>query len=139
MWMFSVGYRGFAFLRTIPTDAMLVEVTGQQWVWTFRYPDSGVTSNEMVVPVAKAIHVELTSPEEDVIHSFFLPHFRLKQDAMPGRRIPVWFEATQTGEFEIPCAELCGFGHSGMKGLLVVHTPDEYQKWYREKSAGSGA
>lgn len=91
------------------------------------------TDNELHVPVSKPIHVVLTS--KDVIHSFFLPHFRLKQDAMPGREIPLWFEATKTGEFEIPCAELCGFGHSGMKGMLFVHSDEEYRKWLKDKAA----
>jgi len=132
-------------LQRPPTD-FVVHGIGKQFNWEFVYAgadgkfgteDDITTDNELHVPVGKPIQVILMS--RDVIHSFFLPHFRLKQDALPGRRIPVWFEATKTGEFEIPCAELCGFGHSGMKGLLVVHTPDEYQKWYQEKSAGSGA
>jgi len=132
-------------LQRPPTD-FVVHGIGKQFNWAFVYAgadgkfgteDDITTDNELHVPVGKPIQVILMS--RDVIHSFFLPHFRLKQDAMPGRRIPVWFEATKTGEFEIPCAELCGFGHSGMKGLLVVHTPEEYQKWYREKSTGAGA
>jgi cytochrome c oxidase subunit 2 len=68
-----------------------------------------------------------------VIHSFFLPHLRLKQDAVPGREIEAWFEATKPGRYELPCAELCGFGHSGMKGWLTVHSPDEYQKWVKNQ------
>jgi cytochrome c oxidase subunit 2 len=70
---------------------------------------------------------------EDVIHSFFLPNLRLKQDAVPGREIPAWFEATQTGRYEIPCAELCGFGHSGMLGYLTVHSVSEYQQWVKQR------
>lgn len=128
-----------------PTD-FVVHGIGKQFNWEFVYPgpdgkfdtdDDIKTDNELHVPVGKPIQVILMS--KDVIHSFFLPNLRLKQDAMPGRRIPVWFEATKIGQFEIPCAELCGFGHSGMKGLLVVHPPDEYQKWYQEKSTASGA
>jgi cytochrome c oxidase subunit 2 len=69
---------------------------------------------------------------KDVIHSFFLPNLRLKQDAVPGREIEAWFEATKPGRYELPCAELCGFGHSGMSGWLIVHTPAEYQKWVTE-------
>ena len=130
-------------LQRPPTD-FVVQGIGKQFNWQFVYPgpdgkfgteDDITTDNELHIPVNKPIHVILMS--KDVIHSFFLPHFRLKQDAMPGRQIPVWFEATKTGSFEIPCAELCGFGHSGMKGLLVVHTPEEYEKWRKEKSAGA--
>jgi cytochrome c oxidase subunit 2 len=127
-----------------PAAEVIVRAVGKQFNWEFVYPgadgkfdtdDDLTTDNELHVPVGKPINVLLTS--KDVIHSFFLPHFRLKQDAMPGREIPVWFEATKTGEFEIPCAELCGFGHSGMKGMLFVHSDEEYQKWLKDKSAGS--
>jgi cytochrome c oxidase subunit 2 len=81
----------------------------------------------MHVPVNKIVHVHLKS--QDVIHSFFVPQFRMKQDAVPGRSIVQWFEATKTGKYELPCAELCGFGHSGMRGWIYVHTADEYAKW----------
>jgi cytochrome c oxidase subunit 2 len=128
-----------------PTD-FVVHATGKQFNWEFVYPgadgqfgtpDDIQTDNELHIPVGKPIHVILAS--KDVIHSFFLPNLRLKQDAMPGRQIPLWFEAKKTGEFEIPCAELCGFGHSGMKGLLVVHTPEEFQKWLKEKQAANNS
>ena len=123
-----------------PPSEIVVRGTGKQFNWEFTYPgpdrkfgteDDLTTDNELHVPVGKVIHVLLSS--KDVIHSFFLPHFRLKQDAVPGRQIPVWFEATKTGEFEIPCAELCGFGHSGMNGKVFVHSAEDYQKWLSEK------
>jgi cytochrome c oxidase subunit 2 len=107
--------------RRPPSD-FIVRAVGKQFNWNFVYPgvdgkldtdDDLITDNELHIPIGKPIHVLLSS--KDVIHSFFLPHFRLKQDALPGREIPVWFEATKLGAFEIPCAELCGFGHSGMK------------------------
>jgi len=69
---------------------------------------------------------------KDVIHSFFLPNLRVKQDSVPGRDILVWFEAVKPGKYELPCAELCGFGHSGMRGWLHVQTPEEYAKWVEE-------
>jgi cytochrome c oxidase subunit 2 len=129
-----------------PPADVVVRAAGKQFNWEFVYPgpdgkfgtqDDLRTDNELHIPVGKSIRVILTS--KDVIHSFFLPHFRLKQDAMPGREIPVWFEAIKTGEFEIPCAELCGFGHSGMKGLLVVHTLEDYQKWLTEKQSAAAS
>ena len=129
-----------------PATDFIVQGIGKQFNWEFVYPgpdgkfgtdDDITTDNELHIPINKPIHVILMS--KDVIHSFFLPHFRLRQDAMPGRQIPVWFEATKLGQYEIPCAELCGFGHSGMKGLVVVHTPEEYEKWLKEKSAGAAA
>jgi cytochrome c oxidase subunit 2 len=130
----------------MPETDIVVRAAGKQFNWEFTYPgpdgrfgteDDLQLDNDLHVPVGKPVRVILTS--KDVIHSFFLPHFRLKQDAMPGREIPVWFEATKTGEFEIPCAELCGFGHSGMKGLVYVHTPEDYQKWIKERWAAGGA
>jgi cytochrome c oxidase subunit 2 len=128
-------------LQRPPAD-IVVRAVGKQFNWEFVYPgadgkfgteDDLQTDNELHVPVGKPISILLSS--KDVIHSFFLPHFRLKQDALPGREIPVWFEATKTGEFEIPCAELCGFGHSGMKGMLFVHSGEEYQNWLKDKAA----
>jgi cytochrome c oxidase subunit 2 len=132
--------------RQIPETDIVVRAAGKQFNWEFTYPgpdgkfgteDDLQLDNDLHVPVGKPVRVILTS--KDVIHSFFLPNFRLKQDAMPGREIPVWFQATKTGEFEIPCAELCGFGHSGMKGIVYVHTPEDYQRWLQEKWPAGGA
>jgi cytochrome c oxidase subunit 2 len=127
-----------------PTD-VVVQVTGKQFNWEVLYPGPDKTfgtaddyqiDNEVHVPVNKVVQVMLTS--KDVIHSFFVPQLRLKQDTLPSapdengrptRLIPAWFEATTPGEYEIPCAELCGFGHSGMLGKLFVHTPEEYEAW----------
>jgi cytochrome c oxidase subunit 2 len=124
----------------VPPGDFIVRATGKQFNWEFTYPgpdkkfgtaDDLKSDNELHVPVGKVVHVVLTST--DVIHSFFLPHFRLKQDVLPGREITAWFEATKPGLYEIPCAELCGFGHSGMNGMLVVHSSEDYQKWVEEK------
>jgi cytochrome c oxidase subunit II len=93
--------------------------------------------DEMHVPVGKPIRVNLKS--QDVIHSFFVPQFRIKQDAVPGREIGVWFEVTKTGKYEWPCAELCGFGHSGMRGWIYVHTAEEYAKWEAENLRAAAA
>jgi len=80
--------------------------------------------------VNKTVAIALGS--KDVIHSFFVPALRLKQDALPGREIPVWFKATEPGDYEILCAELCGFGHTKMRGMLTVHTDESYAQWVRE-------
>ncbi|MFN3477429.1 MAG: cytochrome c oxidase subunit II [Candidatus Methylomirabilales bacterium] len=128
----------------VPPSDLLVQVTGKQFNWEILYPgpdgqfgtgDDLQLDNELHVPVNKVVRVILKS--KDVIHSFFLPHLRLKQDAVPGRAIEAWFEATKPGRYELPCAELCGFGHSGMKGFLIVHPPDEYEKWVREQWSSS--
>ncbi len=126
--------------RNAPASDFEVQVTAKQFNWEVVYPgadgkfgtqDDVKFDNDMHVPVNKVVRVHLTA--SDVIHSFFLPNLRLKQDAVPGRIILVWFEATKAGKYELPCAELCGFGHSGMKGWLYVHTPEEYQQWAAEK------
>ena len=91
--------------------------------------------NDLHVPVNKTIRIALKS--RDVIHSFFVPNFRLKQDAVPGHEIPVWFKATKAGKYEVPCAELCGFGHSGMRGWLYVDTPEAYESWAKEHGVGA--
>ncbi len=128
--------------RHAPESDFELQVTAKQFNWEVVYPgadrqfgtpDDMKFDNDLHVPVHKVVRVYLGS--RDVIHSFFLPNLRLKQDAVPGRTILVWFEATKPGKYELPCAELCGFGHSGMKGWLYVHTPEEYAKWAAENLA----
>ena len=124
--------------QEVPPSNIQVRVTGKQFNWEILYPgpdgkfdtaDDVQMDNELHVPVNRVVQVFLAS--KDVIHSFFLPNLRLKQDAVPGRVIQAWFEATKTGVYEIPCAELCGFGHSGMLGHLTVHSAEDYQKWVK--------
>jgi cytochrome c oxidase subunit 2 len=128
--------------RLPPTD-MLIQVTAKQFNWEIAYPgpdgklgtpDDVTMDNDLHVPVNKTIRIALKS--RDVIHSFFVPNFRLKQDAVPGHEIPVWFKATKVGKYEVPCAELCGFGHSGMRGWLYVDTPEEYERWAKDHGVG---
>ena len=123
----------------IPPGDLVVEVTAKQFNWQVAYagPDGKFGTeddkkflDEMHVPVGKKIRVNLRS--QDVIHSFFVPQFRIKQDAVPGREIGAWFDAMKPGKYEWPCAELCGFGHSGMRGWIYVHTAEEYAKWEAE-------
>lgn len=123
-----------------PPSDFQVQVIAKQFNWEIIYPgpdgkfgtaDDFQIDNDLHVPVNKVVHVHLQA--KDVIHSFFLPNLRLKQDAVPGRNILVWFEATKPGKYELPCAELCGFGHSGMRGWLYVDSPEEYEKWAKEK------
>ncbi len=127
----------------IPPSDFQIQVTAKQFNWEVAYPgpdgklgtDDDVTmDNDVHVPVGKTVRLLLKS--RDVIHSFFLPNLRFKQDAVPGHDIPAWFKATKTGKYEIPCAELCGFGHSGMRGWLYVHTPEEYAAWARDNHVG---
>ena len=125
-----------------PPGQVFYGVNAKQFNWEITYPgpdgkfgtkDDVIVENEMHVPVGKVVRIDLTS--KDVIHSFFVPNLRLKQDAVPGRVIKVWFEATETGQYEIPCAELCGFGHSGMKGNLTVQSQADFDKWLADQYA----
>lgn len=95
--------------------------------------DDVVLGNELRLPVGKPAVITLTS--KDVIHSFFVPEFRIKQDMMPGMKIPLWVEPTVAGKFELTCAQLCGFGHSLMRGDVFVQTPDEFDAWYKSRLA----
>ncbi|CBE68226.1 MAG: hypothetical protein F9K13_02015 [Candidatus Methylomirabilis oxygeniifera] len=123
-----------------PPSELQIQVTGKQFNWEILYPgpdgrfgsaDDLQIDNEIHVPVNKVVGVTLKS--KDVIHSLFLPNLRLQQNVIPGREFHAWFQATKIGVFEIPCTELCGFGHSGMVGHLTVHTTEEYDKWIKEQ------
>lgn len=135
IWMFFEAYDGFTMMRSPPSDAMEVDVIARQWSWEFNYSDSGVSSMEMVVPVNTPVMVKLNTPTTDVIHSFFLPDFRIKEDVVPGKETYVWFESKRTGTFNIFCAEFCGKGHSEMISLLHVVPQKEYEDWTRRELA----
>ncbi len=122
----------------VPATDFDVHVMAKQFNWQVTYPGSDkVFLDEMHVPVNTVVRVHLKS--QDVIHSFFVPQFRIKQDAVPGREIIAWFDAVKPGKYEWPCAELCGFGHSGMKGWVYVHSPADYEKWKAANLTASAA
>jgi cytochrome c oxidase subunit 2 len=133
--VFFWGFRDYLKLYVVPKDALEIKVTGQQWFWSFDYPEGISTVNEMVVPVDKPVKVLLSS--KDVIHSFFVPGFRIKMDAVPNRYTITWFEATHVGEYDLFCAEYCGTKHSEMIGKVKVVTEREYQDWL-DKGAAAG-
>lgn len=110
-----------------PAGAVEVLAVGKQWMWKFQHPDGRREINELHVPVGQA--VKLTMASEDVIHSVFVPAFRMKQDVVPGRTTIVWFEATKPGRYHLFCAEYCGTEHSRMIGQVVVLEPAKYQAW----------
>ena len=130
-WMFFIGYKGFRMMRNVPADAMIVQVTGKQWAWSFYYPEEKLFASEMVVPVNKPVKVELTAPPNDVIHSFYIPDFRVKEDVLPGKTTHLWFRADRAGTYNISCAEFCGKDHSKMLALLKAVPPAEYKDWLR--------
>ena len=119
----------------VPNGEVTVRVTGRQFLWLFTYggPDGtlgtsdDIVANEMHVPMDKVVHFELES--SDVLHSFFVPALRLKQDAIPGRSVQGWFQATKEGTYEIGCAEICGKGHTEMRSTLVVQSPEAFNAW----------
>jgi cytochrome c oxidase subunit 2 len=113
-------------MATPPSDAIDIRVKGQKWFWTVEYPNNpGVTlNNEIIVPVGKPVRLTMTS--DDVLHSFFIPAFRVKRDAIPGRYTTMWFEASRAGTYNLFCAEYCGDQHSGMIGVVRALPANEY-------------
>ena len=154
----------FAYKNNPPAekDAVTVKLVAEQFAWNFHYPgkdkkfgrtdsslmggdnplgldpdsadgkDDIVTVNQLHIPVHKPVIIELTS--KDVIHAFNIPVLRVKQDTIPGQRIPIWFEATEPGHFELACAQLCGLGHYRMRADVFIDTPEDYAKWEAENA-----
>lgn len=130
--VFFWGFRVYMKMSIVPADAMEVKVTGQKWFWTFDYPDGQNTLNELVVPVDRPVKLLMSS--RDVIHSFFVPNFRIKKDVLPNRYSIIWFEATDVGNYDLFCTEYCGDGHSDMIGKVRVVSDREYQEWLEASS-----
>jgi len=132
-----VGYRQYVKLRVPPADSMQIYVAAKKWMWSFAYPDGRGSQGVLYVPVGVPIELVMTS--RDVIHSFYVPAFRVKQDVVPGRTTTAWFEATRTGTYDILCAEYCGTGHSGMRATVVVLAAADYDRMTRDRSRESRA
>jgi cytochrome c oxidase subunit 2 len=115
---------------------LVVNVTGMQFAWIFEYPDQGVTSGELHVPLGQRVRLNMKAV--DVIHSFWVPQFRLKQDVMPGLESELQFVATKTGTFPVFCAELCGSYHGAMRTITVVQPPEEFDTWVQENQFAQG-
>ncbi|HWV56343.1 MAG TPA: cytochrome c oxidase subunit II [Longimicrobiales bacterium] len=122
-----IGFRQYVALGSPPEDALDVYVTAKQWMWQFSYPGGPATVGVLYVPAGQPVRLHLTS--RDVIHSLFVPAFRMKRDAVPGTYTTAWFEAVEPGRFPIYCTELCGAGHSMMRAEVVVLRADEYETW----------
>ncbi len=161
VFIISLPVWGKFYAGPPPADAVPVEVTAEQFAWNIRSPgldgkcgrtdpqllslnnpvgldendpaarDDLLLLNVTYLPVNRPVHIHLRS--KDVLHSFFLPHHRVKQDAVPGMTISVWFVPTEIGTYELACAELCGFGHFQMKGILRVVSPEEFEQWIQEE------
>jgi cytochrome c oxidase subunit 2 len=117
-----------------PKNAMDIYVVGKQWMWYIQHPEGNREINELHVPLGKPVRLILTS--QDVIHDFFIPAFRVKQDVIPGRYTTEWFQATKLGEYHLFCAQYCGTGHAQMVGKVIVMQPWEYEQWLAGKSSG---
>jgi len=120
--------------RTPPADATEVYVVAKQWMWKLEHAEGQREINELHVPVGRDVKMIMTS--QDVIHSFFVPAFRIKQDVLPGRYTVAWFRATKPGTYHLFCAEYCGTQHSGMIGSIVVQEPAQYEAWMNGGSTG---
>ena len=124
VWLF------FGFSRP-PDNAHEVFVVGKQWMWKLQHMEGRREINELHVPIGQAVKLTMTS--EDVIHSFYVPAFRMKFDVLPGRYTTSWFEATKVGEYHLFCAEYCGTEHSGMIGKIIVMEPADFQNWLAQQ------
>jgi len=127
---------------SVPAGALAYNLVAKQFEWNVGYPgpdgnlntaDDFKVRNQLHIPVNRDVVLESTA--EDVIHSFFVPQFRLKQDVVPGMRMRIWFRATEPGQYELACAELCGLGHYKMRAFVTVHTQEEYDQWLAERAA----
>ncbi len=133
--VFFWGFNVYMKMNVVPKDAMEIKVTGQKWFWSFDYPQGASTVNELVVPAGKPVKLLMSS--QDVIHSFYVPDFRIKMDVLPNRYTITWFEAQERGTHNLFCAEFCGTGHSEMIGTVRVVGEREFQEWL-ETNALSG-
>jgi len=124
--MFWYGWTGYKPMLTAPDDAMEIDAIGQMWKWTFKYPN-GKTSDSLVVPINKSVKLNLIS--KDVLHSLYIPAFRIKQDVVPGVDNMMWFIGQKLGTYDILCAEYCGQLHSYMLSTVSVIEHDDYDNW----------
>lgn len=132
MGMFYSGWVGFKAMRTVPPDALPVKVTGKKWVWKFEYPNGKISKN-LIVPQGKPVKVILTSV--DVLHSFYIPAYRIKMDVLPERETYTWFYPNNIGSFTIYCAEYCGLRHAKMLANVGVESPADFDAWYKTPNA----
>lgn len=134
MIIFGWGWNVYLKMTNAPSDAYEVRVIGKQWLWQFQYDHGVTTIGELYVPIGKPVKLIMTST--DVIHSFFVPNFRVKQDVVPGMYTSVWFEAKVPGKHQVYCTEYCGTSHSGMLAQVIVLEDKDWKLWLRGKDIG---
>ena len=125
--MFYFGWTNFSYMRNAPREAMSIDVTGRQWAWSFKYPN-GKTTSELLLAADRPVKLELHSL--DVLHGFFIPAFRIKEDVVPGKNNFTWFVPTQLGSFDIECTVICGVSHAKMLGKATVVPVSDFEAWY---------
>jgi cytochrome c oxidase subunit 2 len=132
---FAIGTQVFLEMFIPPKDATPIYVVGKQWMWKAEHPGGQHEINSLHVPINQPVQLTLIS--QDVFHSFSIPAFRVKREAIPGRYTTVWFEATQTGTFHLFCTQYCGTSHSAMIGDIVVMSPENYKRWLAGSTSGT--
>ncbi|MBW4028455.1 cytochrome c oxidase subunit II [Acidipila rosea] len=137
LFMIAFVWGALLYFRiyTPPTNAMNIYVVGKQWMWKAEHPGGQHEINALHIPINKPVQLTLIS--QDVFHSFSIPAFRVKREAIPGRYTTVWFEATKTGEYHLFCTQYCGTLHSAMIGTIYAMTPDDYQAWTAGSTSGT--
>lgn len=134
MAFYAWGAEHFFVIERPPPGGMEINVVGKQWMWKIQHPEGNREIDELHVPLGRIVKLTMTS--QDVIHSFFLPEFRIKQDVVPGRYSSEWFQATKLGTFHMFCSEYCGTSHSHMIGHVIVMSPADYQNWLVKGAPG---
>ena len=137
MFVFVWGAQVYFNAYRAPDNASTIYVVGKQWMWKFQHPEGQREINSLHVPLGRPIRLLMTS--EDVIHSLFVPDFRIHMDLLPERYSSVWFQATRVGMHSLFCSQYCGTNHAGMTGVVVVMEPADYEKWLRSAAEGSMA
>ena len=122
-----IGFAQYRDLETPPANAIPIYVTAKQWMWKFEYPGGPASSEVLVVPVGTPVKLIMTS--RDVIHSFYVPSFRIKQDVVPGHATTAWFEAVAPGSYDVLCTQYCGTRHSFMRAQVVALSPEDFARW----------
>jgi cytochrome c oxidase subunit II len=125
--LFGIGLKGYVMSAVAPAEALEIRTTAEMYMWTFQYPNGQVSVNELVLPKGRPVKFIMSS--KDILHSFFIPEFRMKQDVVPGTYTTLWFEPTETRETVLFCTEYCGVGHSDMMATVKVLEGSEFDKW----------
>jgi cytochrome c oxidase subunit II len=137
MGLFGVAMKGYMFAMVAPAEAYEINVTAGMYLWTFTYPNGNTTVNELGVPKGRPVKIILSS--QDILHSFYIPEFRVKQDVVPGAYTTLWFEATDAGETTLLCTEYCGVGHSNMLAKVKILEASDFDKWLEGNDDPSAA